>query len=149
MVQFSSSAGTFGIATFINRHLLAFFPGVKRFKAIRAEIFDLITKAFMQLKVIVANFAFKLGSFFTVVEIEVFMGCGATGAFDMLGRLIFRVSRIDWFQRFSVPCFIVVQNYSVIELSNWLYDPGSLNRRDWIDAEIPVVRMFIPKVIFT
>jgi len=76
------------------------------------------------------------------------MGCGATGAFDMFGRLIFWVSRIDWFQRFSVSCFIVVQNYSVIELSNWLYDPGSLNRRDWIDAEIPVVRIFIPKVIF-
>lgn len=49
---------TFMVVAFIDGNFLTFFPFIKRFETIRAEVFIGLAKADMKLKNIATNFAF-------------------------------------------------------------------------------------------
>lgn len=59
------------IRAFVQRTIFAMFPKVKGVVAVGAPEFGFASKAAMQVKETVADFAFDLRSFYTVVEVEI------------------------------------------------------------------------------
>jgi len=64
--------GTLIIVTFVNRAIFTMFPKVERRVAMRAPEFCFVSQAAMKVKETIADFAFDLRTFSTVVEVEIF-----------------------------------------------------------------------------
>ncbi|MBC8484959.1 MAG: hypothetical protein H8D45_02850 [Bacteroidetes bacterium] len=102
IVQFACAVRTFLVMAFINSNFRALFPGKERFEAIRTKIFDFIKETFVKLKGVFTDFAFELGSFLAIIEINVFMRRLAVRAFGLFRNTVVSVSNVYRFKRFTV-----------------------------------------------
>lgn len=138
------------VRAFIDSREFCMLPSVKRISTVWAEIFRMrsISVSFFNLGEIVTDFASYLGFFLSVVEIEEMSRCTAVLTVDMFrNRGI--PSSLNRFEFFIMLFFILIKELFIIKersLLRWLRR-GS-ERRERVDVELPVMRMFLFKIIF-